>query len=47
MVYVGNIHGGISCFNVNTGLLIKKLQLDPKVAHKHGELNPKINKEIC
>ena len=25
MVYVGNIHGGISCFNVNTGLLIKKL----------------------
>lgn len=28
MVYVGDIHGGIKCYNVNTGLLIKKMKLD-------------------
>ena len=47
MVYIGDIHGGIRCFNVNTGLQIKKLELPPGMLRKQGEASVKINKEVC
>lgn len=47
MVYIGDIHGGIRCFNVNTGLQIKKLELPPGMLRKQGEASIKVNKEVC
>lgn len=46
MVYIGDIKGGVRCFNVNTGLLIKKLELPPGLLRKQGESSHKINKEV-
>ena len=47
MVYIGDNQGKIRCFNVNTGLLIKKLDLPMGYQRKNGELSHKINKEVC
>lgn len=46
MVYIGDIKGGVRCFNVNTGLLIKNLELPPGLLRKQGESSHKINKEV-
>ena len=47
MVYIGDSQGGIRCYNVNTGLLIKNLKLPPGTHQKNGEQSHKINKEVC
>ena len=47
LVYIGDVNGGIRCFNVNTGLELKKLELPKGMLAKQGENSAKINKEVC
>lgn len=46
MVYVGDVLGGIRCFNVNTGLELTKLELPRGMLQKQGEAGIKCNKEV-
>ena len=34
IVFIGDIRGGTRCYNVNTGLLIKKLQVEPAMLQR-------------
>ena len=45
-IYLGDIDGAIRCFNVSTGLCIKKISPTKEMMYKVGEITSKINREV-